>query len=47
MESSIRSEIVSTEWLNENLSDANLKIVQVSFADDDTQFQKEHISGSV
>lgn len=47
MESSIRSEIVSTEWLNENLSDANFKIVQVSFADDDTQFQKEHISGSV
>lgn len=47
MESLIRSEIVSTEWLNENLSNANLKIVQVSFADDDTQFQKEHISGSV
>ena len=47
MESSIFSEIVSTEWLNENLTDQSLKVVQVSFANDDSEFKKEHIQDSV
>ena len=47
MESSNNPEIVSTKWLNDNLTNLNLKIVQVSFTNDDTQFQKEHIPGSV
>lgn len=47
MESPIFSEIVSTEWLDENLNDPSIKVVQVSFANDDLEFKKEHIQGSV
>jgi thiosulfate/3-mercaptopyruvate sulfurtransferase len=41
------SPLVTASWLEEHLEDSNVRIVEVSFADDDTKYKEGHIPGAV